>query len=422
MTFLFVTLGILCFAQGGYLRPNTNYGTRQYRLGIDSTLFYPTGNGAPTTLRGYDLKQGALYFDSTNNKVYNYNPKTSTWSMLGGDVPTLQKVTEQGDTTDGYINITGNSRYGLTNTEGMMLSYNKSEGASYIESFNDASGKFHPVIFNTNIGETASPYSSNSLKLDSSIYWNSHPIWYSGSIAGVNGISISGKTITNGSTLQQITNNGAVTTNNVTFGTNIGGNNVSVNYNNSSQAVMTVQNTNTGTSSVMNVNSLSSGSGTEVFTAGTNGVFTFEVRGNGLAKFNNDLQILTGTTSMRDAIIQQHLYFTNSTPTVSLASGASWTGTYTISGSRDQTGKIGIVITSGTGSVGASGNLLNITFGSTFAAGVPNIIVVPADVTTKAAFAEIYANGVTTSGWSLQTTPSLSGIPAGQYFFNYHVF
>lgn len=84
MTFLFMTLSILCFAQGGYLRPNTSFGTREYRKGVDSAFHYPTGNGLPS-LRGSTLKQGALFFDSTNNKVYNYNPKTSLWSVLGSD-------------------------------------------------------------------------------------------------------------------------------------------------------------------------------------------------------------------------------------------------------------------------------------------------------------------------------------------------
>jgi len=69
------------FAQGGWIRNNTSYGNRQYRIAIDSTLFFPTGCGS-AVLRGTDLKQAAVYFDSCAAVMYVYNPSTKAWSNV----------------------------------------------------------------------------------------------------------------------------------------------------------------------------------------------------------------------------------------------------------------------------------------------------------------------------------------------------
>lgn len=101
---LLVCVGYASSAQGGYLRPNTSYGTRLYRQAIDSTLFLPTGCGAPsgtTTLRGSNLKQSAVYMDSCNARVWFFNPKLSDWIDVtaggGGGGDSVAYVTK--DTT-----------------------------------------------------------------------------------------------------------------------------------------------------------------------------------------------------------------------------------------------------------------------------------------------------------------------------------
>jgi hypothetical protein len=69
--------------QAQYIKPNNSYGTISNRQSTDSTLFIPTG-GATPSLRGVDLQKMALYGDSANNLLYKYNPKTTTWDVVGG--------------------------------------------------------------------------------------------------------------------------------------------------------------------------------------------------------------------------------------------------------------------------------------------------------------------------------------------------
>jgi hypothetical protein len=50
---------------------------------FDSTLSIPTTCGVPT-LKSNITKKAAIAFDSCNNKLYQYNPKTLTWSEIAG--------------------------------------------------------------------------------------------------------------------------------------------------------------------------------------------------------------------------------------------------------------------------------------------------------------------------------------------------
>ena len=59
------------------------YGYRANRMIFDSTLSIPTTCGVPT-LRSNITKKAAIAFDSCNNKLYQYNPKTLTWSEIAG--------------------------------------------------------------------------------------------------------------------------------------------------------------------------------------------------------------------------------------------------------------------------------------------------------------------------------------------------
>jgi hypothetical protein len=76
------------------------YGYRANRMIFDSTLSIPTTCGVPT-LKSNITKKAAIAFDSCNNKFYQYNPKTITWSEIsggGGTTPTLQQVLTAGRT------------------------------------------------------------------------------------------------------------------------------------------------------------------------------------------------------------------------------------------------------------------------------------------------------------------------------------
>jgi hypothetical protein len=59
------------------------YGYRANRMIFDSTLSIPTTCGVPT-LKSNITKKAAIAFDSCNNKLYQYNPKTLTWSEIAG--------------------------------------------------------------------------------------------------------------------------------------------------------------------------------------------------------------------------------------------------------------------------------------------------------------------------------------------------
>lgn len=61
----------------------TTYGNHANREQVDSTFLYPTGCGSPS-LRSYDKKMSALFYDSCAGKMYIYNPALATWDEAGG--------------------------------------------------------------------------------------------------------------------------------------------------------------------------------------------------------------------------------------------------------------------------------------------------------------------------------------------------
>lgn len=80
-------------AAGGWTNPNpAAYGTISQGLVIWKQLGFPTGNGAPIGTQKTDLKTGLLYLDSTHNVFYTYNPKTSSWSSIGGGVGGIDSI------------------------------------------------------------------------------------------------------------------------------------------------------------------------------------------------------------------------------------------------------------------------------------------------------------------------------------------
>lgn len=61
----------------------TIYGEHNNRVQIDSAFLYPTGCGAPTSLKSVDKKHSALYYDSCGHALFAYDPSTSTWDTVG---------------------------------------------------------------------------------------------------------------------------------------------------------------------------------------------------------------------------------------------------------------------------------------------------------------------------------------------------
>jgi hypothetical protein len=101
---LFVTIGLVSFGQVYQEMPQ--YGYRANRMAFDSTLQIPTFCGVPTLRSVVKAnKNGAIAFDSCNNKLYQYNPKTLAWAEIsGGGGPSI-------DTTNQFVKR-------LTRTEG----------------------------------------------------------------------------------------------------------------------------------------------------------------------------------------------------------------------------------------------------------------------------------------------------------------
>lgn len=71
------------FGQVYQLMPQ--YGYQANRMVFDSTLQIPTTCGVPTLKSvQFTTRRAAIAFDSCNNRFYQYNPKTTTWSVVSG--------------------------------------------------------------------------------------------------------------------------------------------------------------------------------------------------------------------------------------------------------------------------------------------------------------------------------------------------
>lgn len=120
LIFILLTLiSIQSFSQGGWLRNNTSFGSRQYRGSDDSTRFIPTGITPSLRLgtggASANLHQGAIFMDSTNHKFWVYDPKRNAWDSLhmgaSGGASNLDAVLLLGGnlTTSPYTTGIGNS-------------------------------------------------------------------------------------------------------------------------------------------------------------------------------------------------------------------------------------------------------------------------------------------------------------------------
>jgi hypothetical protein len=119
LSFCLVSFGLVSFGQVYQEMPQ--YGYRANRMAFDSTLQIPTVCGVPTLKSVVSVsKKAAIAFDSCNNKLYKYNPKTLTWSEISGGAgttPSLQDVTTVGDTTNTGIYIYSNNFQGANQVE-----------------------------------------------------------------------------------------------------------------------------------------------------------------------------------------------------------------------------------------------------------------------------------------------------------------
>lgn len=98
---LFITILLsmgLLYSHAQY-QTNPAYGTINKRGTFDSTLFIPTGCGAPSgiaSLKSVFRKQAAKYYDTCAGKEYTFNPKDSSWKETGGTSLYTQDVVING--------------------------------------------------------------------------------------------------------------------------------------------------------------------------------------------------------------------------------------------------------------------------------------------------------------------------------------
>lgn len=84
---ILIALFFISFAASAqWQKPNNSYGTIANAQAVGRIFFFPTGSGAPGTLSLPDsaINMFAMYGDSTNGKIYFYNPKTKAWSVIAG--------------------------------------------------------------------------------------------------------------------------------------------------------------------------------------------------------------------------------------------------------------------------------------------------------------------------------------------------
>lgn len=140
VTFRFVTFGQV-------YQEMPQYGYRANRMAFDSTLQIPTFCGVPTLKSAVKAnKNGAIAFDSCNNKLYQYNPKTLTWSEIGGGGnQNLQQVTDIGFyTTNPLVVLGGDSNIvASVNEDGVVYAKNEFRIA------NQFNNQFGSIRFNS---------------------------------------------------------------------------------------------------------------------------------------------------------------------------------------------------------------------------------------------------------------------------------
>lgn len=114
---MMMTVAQMATAQ--WLKPNNSYGIIENRRTLDSTLLFPTGCGAPSGaagLKGTNLKKAAIYYDSCAAKMWVFDPKNTSWDLVGstGNIDSLARVAISATNGLTYSSTTGQAKLGGT--------------------------------------------------------------------------------------------------------------------------------------------------------------------------------------------------------------------------------------------------------------------------------------------------------------------
>lgn len=144
IAFALICISLQSFGQGGWLRPNNSHGTLAKGVGGDSAVYIPTGSGAPNgaiELYTAPIRKSNVYFDSTNNVFYVYNPKDSTWLSLGSP------STDDWHDTGNSGTIAGTNFIGTTDNSPLMFKVGNVQAGVI-----DLSNGTGPGLGNTSLG------------------------------------------------------------------------------------------------------------------------------------------------------------------------------------------------------------------------------------------------------------------------------
>lgn len=134
LLFIIVSLSLSGIAQR-YQDPNPSlYGIRYNRGKFDSTLHIPTICGTPSgvsSLKSTTHNQSAIIYDSCNSKLYIYQPKDSSWKLIGngGGLSDSIYFVKLSDSGYRYITPTTASQYATATsvTTALLSKVNKSD-------------------------------------------------------------------------------------------------------------------------------------------------------------------------------------------------------------------------------------------------------------------------------------------------------
>ena len=159
------------------------YGYSGPRFNMDSTLSIPTVCGVPT-LKSNLTKKAAIAFDSCNNRFYQYNPKTLTWSQISGGGGGSTDTTSLSNRIDLKLNI--------SDTASMLSPYLRkidttNKFVSSVSKLNDSTIRVIKGSTTTDITLTPTATVTAATRLVTSVYNNSGSTITKGSVIYING-------------------------------------------------------------------------------------------------------------------------------------------------------------------------------------------------------------------------------------------
>lgn len=143
------------------------YGYSGPRFNMDSTLSIPTVCGTPT-LKSVLTKKAAIAFDSCNNRFYQYNPKTLTWSQISGGGGGSTDTTSLSNRIDQKLNIVDTAN----------------KWVNSVSKLNDSTIRVIKGSTTTDISITSA---TSATRLTTSVYNNSGATITKGSVVYING-------------------------------------------------------------------------------------------------------------------------------------------------------------------------------------------------------------------------------------------